>query len=296
MKHTRLVIAALAVAALGAWAVLAFAGSKNSAAAASSNGSTCSAAMAAKCTPEMAAACKAKMSAAAASGLCPHSAKGASNASGACPYHNSVNAGVSAITASSDAGGAQGSCAAHAAGASACGSGAVTAGTEAGKGKNSCSAHAAGGSGATAAGSGKCDGRGMVTAADRSSHAGCDACADMASCEGEVQSFGAMMQVVPLKNGVMYVYTANGASRVQAVQASMARRSDRLTAIMAAGDKTRLCSACKAIRGAVASGKLNRELVNIEGGCLTLMTSSDPRMVAKIYDMAGVKGPMASKL
>ena len=268
MKHTRLVIAALAVATLGAWAVLAFAGGKQCGAAASSNGSTCSAAMAAKCTPEMAAACKAKMSAAAASGVCPHSAKGVSNASGACPYHNSVNAGVNAFTASSDGGGAPGSCAAHAAGAS----------------------------GASAAGSGKCDGRGMAAVADRSSHAGCEACSDMASCEGQVQSFGAMVQVVPLKNGVMYVYTANGASRVQAVQASMARRNDHLTAIMAAGDKARLCSACKGIRGAVASGKLNRELINIEGGCLTLMTSSDPAMVAKIYDMAGIKGPLASKL
>jgi hypothetical protein len=222
--------------------------------------------------------------------VCPHSAKGVSNAPGACPYHNSVNAGINAFTASSDGGGAHGSCAAHAAGASTCGANgasAVTAGGEIGNGKGSCAAHAAGG---------KCDGRGMAAAADRSSHTGCEACSDMAFCESEVQSVGAMVQVVPLKNGVMYVYTANGSSKVQAVQASMARRNDHLTAIMAAGDKARLCSACKAMRGAVASGKLNRELINIEGGCLTLMTSSDPAMVAKIYDMAGIKGPLASKL
>jgi len=34
--------------------------------------------------------------------------------------------------------------------------------------------------------------------------------------------------------------------------------------------------------GFSASGKLNRETVNIEGGCLTLMTSNDPAMVAKL--------------
>jgi hypothetical protein len=42
------------------------------------------------------------------------------------------------------------------------------------------------------------------------------------------------------------------------------------------------------MRGAMASGKLNREVVNIEGGALALMTSSDPAMVAKIQSMLDV--------
>jgi len=136
----------------------------------------------------------------------------------------------------------------------------------------------------------------MAKMADRSTHADCDACTDMAFCEGEVHALGATVQVVPLKNGVMYVYTAEGTSKVQAVQASMARRNDHMLRVFAAGDKVHLCSECKAIRGAVASGRLTRELVNIEGGCLTLMTSNDPTMVTKIYEMAGLKGQVAAKI
>ena len=49
------------------------------------------------------------------------------------------------------------------------------------------------------------------------------------------------------------------------------------------------------MRGAIASGKLTREVVNIEGGCLTLMTSSDPAMVAKIHAMADTQGPRRTK-
>ena len=76
----------------------------------------------------------------------------------------------------------------------------------------------------------------------------------------------------------------------------MARRNDHMQRVFAAGDKARLCSECKLMRGAVASGRLSRELVNGEGGCLTLMTSNDPTMVAKIYTMAGLKGPLAAKI
>ena len=49
-----------------------------------------------------------------------------------------------------------------------------------------------------------------------------------------------------------------------------------------AGDRAKLCPECRTVRGAIASGKLTRETVNIEGGCLTLMTSNDPAMVAKL--------------
>ena len=43
------------------------------------------------------------------------------------------------------------------------------------------------------------------------------------------------------------------------------------------------------MRGAVASGKLTRELVPIEGGVLTLMTSNDPAVVARLHEMAGTQ-------
>jgi hypothetical protein len=123
----------------------------------------------------------------------------------------------------------------------------------------------------------------------------CDACADMALCEEEIRACGANVQIVSLKNGVMYVYAAEGPAKVQAVQAAMARRTDRVAAILAAGDKATLCPDCKTMRGAMASGKLTRETVNIEGGCLTLMTSNDPALVAKIHSMAGVKALARSK-
>jgi len=35
----------------------------------------------------------------------------------------------------------------------------------------------------------------------------------------------------------------------------------------------------------MASGKMNREVVNIEGGILTLLTSSDPSLVAHLHAM-----------
>ncbi|TMQ49751.1 MAG: hypothetical protein E6K72_12090 [Candidatus Eisenbacteria bacterium] len=118
----------------------------------------------------------------------------------------------------------------------------------------------------------------------------------MAFCDGEVKSLGTTVQIVPLKNGVMYVYTAVDPNKVRAVQASMGRRNDRMLSILAAGDKAHLCPSCKAVRGAIASGKMNRELVNIEGGCLTLMTSTDPATLARIYSLAGVKGPLSVKI
>jgi hypothetical protein len=133
-----------------------------------------------------------------------------------------------------------------------------------------------------------CHGEGAAGATAKSAHGDCTACVDMANCEGELASVGAHMQVVPLKNGVMYVYTAEGASKVHAVQASLARRTERLVTLVSSGDKASLCGECKVMRGAMASGKLNREVVNIEGGCLTLMTSNDPAVVSKIHAMAGV--------
>jgi len=140
---------------------------------------------------------------------------------------------------------------------------------------------------AMAAGS-SCSAHGLTGTAKAGGH-DCEACNDFAMCEGEVKANGVNVQIVPLKNGVMYVYTANGAAKVQAVQSAMARRNQHMTAILASGDQASLCPECKSMRGAIASGKLNRENVNIEGGCMTLVTSSDPTMVSKIYSLAGLK-------
>jgi len=110
----------------------------------------------------------------------------------------------------------------------------------------------------------------------------------MAGCEQEIEAAGASTQVVPLKNGVMFVYTADSPASVHAVQAAMARRYDRMVQFASAGEKAHLCASCKEMRGAAASGKLSREVVNIEGGCLTLVTSNDLSVVAKIHTMAGI--------
>jgi hypothetical protein len=286
MKHSRLVLAASAVLALGTWASLASAcDDKASAAAASTQGSsTCSAAAASRCTAAMAATCKAKNASAMAAQGCPHGASSAS-ASG-CPYHNQASAAAAA----------SGGCSGHASGV-----GAVTLSAQGSKG--TVDAVPVGGPGcshssaaaATADAGGQCMGHGMVKTADRSNHSDCDACADMAFCDGEVRALGANVQIVPLKNGVMYVYTATDPGKVHAVQASMGHRNDRMLTILSAGDKVHLCPSCKSMRGAIASGKLSRELVNIEGGCLTLMTSNDPATLAKIYSLAGLKGPAAIK-
>ena len=156
------------------------------------------------------------------------------------------------------------------------------------QGVKSASARSACADKASAASAGTCSGHGMTTTAARSSHGECDACQDMAGCEQEIEAAGASTQIVPLKNGVMFVYTADSPASVHTVQAAMARRYDRMLQFASTGDKARLCASCKEMRGAAASGKLSREVVNIEGGCLTLVTSNDPSIVAKIHTMAGV--------
>jgi len=126
-------------------------------------------------------------------------------------------------------------------------------------------------------------------------HSGCDWCADMAVCDEELRQIGIETQVVPLKNGVMVLYRATSSRGVEAVQASVTRRGDRLGAIVASGDKAHLCPSCRELRGAMASGKLVRETVNIEGGCLTVMTSDDPKVVARIQALSGIGAGARSK-
>ena len=148
---------------------------------------------------------------------------------------------------------------------------------------------------AVAAGSGgQCSGHSSTTSA-RMAHGDCDACEDMILCSGELETAGTRTQIVPLKNGVMFVYTAEEPGKVNAVQSAMARRSERLNQIVTAGDRARLCPECKSLRGAIASGKMTREVINIEGGALTLMTSNDPLMVKKIRAIAEANKVTRSK-
>jgi hypothetical protein len=118
----------------------------------------------------------------------------------------------------------------------------------------------------------------------------------MVSYSQQLSENGAQTQILPLKNGVMFVYTTDTPSHVRAVQAATSRRTQRLVALASSGDKAKLCPECKTVRGAIASGKLMRETVNIEGGCLTLMTSSDPGMIAKLHGMAGNSSVARAKI
>jgi len=271
MRLLRLALPALAFVAAGSWVIQAHAcdDSKTSArTAAARKTATCSASMAARCTAEIAAACRAK-------------GVSAATASSATSCARKTSAVTASTEASDHCSAAKISAAAYAASSSSCA--AKASAITASSGGASCAAHK---DRVTAIGAGSsCSGRGMTTAAGRSSHGDCDACADMALCYEELEAAGTRTQVVPLKNGVMFVYTAESPGRVSAVQSAMARRNERLSQIVTAGDKAHLCPECKTIRGAMASGKMTREVVNIEGGALTLMTSNDPSVVAKIHAM-----------
>ena len=99
---------------------------------------------------------------------------------------------------------------------------------------------------------------------------------------------GASTQVVPLKNGMMFVYTADTRAGIHAVQAAVAHHQERLDALAAAANRARLCPGCRALRTAAARGRLSHEVLDIDGGCIMVTTSSDPAVVAKIYAEAGV--------
>jgi trimeric autotransporter adhesin len=260
MKHSRLVWTAFALwAALGSVSIALACDQKTdktSAAAAS----TCPSSMAAQCTAAQAAACK--------------------SANMQCPAHATSASAASAAHAGCTAGSA-GCKGATAAAATAAPSANITAAATAGAVAATAAAAQAPQSAPHA-----CRGEGLVKMAESSVHAECDGCADMAKCEEEILGAGGRVQVVPLKNGVMYVYTAESSAGVRAVQAAVSHRNERMAAWTTAGDHVHLCSECKAMRGAAASGKLNREVINIEGGCLTLMTSNDAGIVAKLHEMA----------
>ncbi|MEK7824203.1 MAG: hypothetical protein AAB290_04085 [Candidatus Eisenbacteria bacterium] len=284
MKFARLVCIAFAVTMIAGWATLSFAGDKDKAAAASAAHASgaCTAEMAAKCTPEMAAACKAKMTAASAahaSGACTAemAAKCTPEMAAACKAKMTAAAASSPTTkATAVTASASGACNMK-------GMKATAAATAAANGAGSTK-----GMGASAA-AGQCNSHGMGAMAAMSAHDDCEACLDMSSCSDALDDAGAHRQAVRLKNGVMYVYTADSPGNVSAVQAAVARRGEHMAQLASAGDKARLCAECKSMRGAMASGKLTREVVNIEGGSLTLITSTDRAVVAKIHAMTDQK-------
>jgi len=231
-----------------------------------SNGQ-CTAEMAAQCTPAMRAACEKNAAVAAAMGCNPKGVS-ATNASatkmtgGKCDMAHGASKTAMAHGASCGMKGASATTASVAAGADHCESmknssaSAVSAGMK-------CSAHMSG------------------AAHD------CSACEDWSSCEQDVRSLGAKAQVVSLKNGAMIVYTAERKTDVNALQTVVAKRNDKMTAALSAGSDKKLCDDCKQLRGAMASGKLHREVVNVERGCMTLITSNDRVVVQKIRAMTG---------
>jgi hypothetical protein len=128
------------------------------------------------------------------------------------------------------------------------------------------------------------------TAASRT---GCDVCDEYAGCDERLTLAGAVTQVVPLKNGVMFVYTSESPKNAHKIQAAVRHRNDRIVEIVAVDTEVTLCDGCDAMRGAMASGKLHREVVNVEGGSLTLVTSDDPAVVKAIQEVSGVTSAAA---
>ncbi len=126
--------------------------------------------------------------------------------------------------------------------------------------------------------------------ADHAMAMDCSACEDWAMCETQIGSIGGRSQVQALKNGVMIVYLAEGAEGVRAVQEAVARRGEGMKSSMASRKAdAKLCGTCKQLRGALASGKLHREVVNIEKGAMDLLTSSDKAVVQMIHSMTGAQ-------
>jgi hypothetical protein len=124
----------------------------------------------------------------------------------------------------------------------------------------------------------------------------CAACDDWELCAHALESVGASMQVMPLRNGVMRVFTAATPAGVRVVQAALALHYERMSALITAGETARLCSSCRIMRGAAVSGKLAREIIKSDGGCITLTTSADTAIVRKIHEETGIPTLVQPKL
>ncbi len=222
----------------------------------------CTAEMAAACTPAMKAACESNAAVAAAMGC---EAKGTSATAVA------ANSGKPKSTAKMD------DCCAmkSAKGATA----AVTANSSNGMSADHCGVAKA--ASATMTAGMKCSAHASAVAHD------CSACEDWVACEQEVRALGAKAQVVSLKNGAMIVYTTESPADVKTLQSVISKRHEKMVGALAGTSGKTLCPECKSLRGAIASGKLHREVVNVERGCMTLMTSNDREVVTKIRGLTG---------
>ncbi len=277
----------LMLLAMGVWAGAAFAcdhDAKTSAVTAvKSDLST--AEMAKHCSAAAAAACKAKGAAAAAE--CPfHKGAAATTAAAECPFHK----GAAATTAIASSGAKTSTSASG----KAC---ATTKANAAAAIAGSCSSHGTGASAEAACKDKKssrtssamaddgCDGHVGTHMSARHAAMNCDDCNSWESCSEALRTAGAHIQVIKLKNGVAFLYTADSPSGANAVQAAMARRSERYTEITRAGGKAKLCNDCKSTRDAVARGNITREIVSIEGGSMAIMTSNNPTIVARFHKL-----------
>jgi len=196
---------------------------------------------------------------------------------GGCPYH-SMSGASTAVTAS-----AGGTCSAHGNAATLANGAACphsTSGAATAAGLDHCSAAKASAASLAATGM-MCAGHRNAVAHD------CSACDDWADCERKIEAMGAKAQVVALKNGAMIVYTADTPADIRALQSLVAKRNEHMIAALSAGSDQKLCDECKQLRGAMASGKLHREVVNVDRGCMTLITSNDRAVVQKIRTMTG---------
>lgn len=246
-------------------------GSKVTAVSAGAGSSGCTAGMAASNTAGMAVSCAA------------HGNASTSTASmGACKAHGNASASTASMGACK-AHGKAGASTASTAGMPECCANKMK-GATASIGHDACDTQAIG---AGMIGAPSCS-HGNASASTAEMKGNCDACTEMTTCTNEMSANDALTQIVPLRNGVMFVYTTDTPAHVRAVQNAMARRGDRLVSLAQSGDRAKLCPECRNARGAIASGKLARETVNIEGGCMTLVTSNDPGLVAKLRAMAAV--------
>lgn len=278
MKPLRLLALAIAATAWCASAAFACDGAKASAASAASCGTK-----SASVKTASADACGSKSTATTAVAASA-SKKGVHAANAACPASPSCPMGSDACKAMM----ASGACTAEMQAACAA-KGAKATKTAAADG---CGMHAAAAKGTKTAGMDCCatGAKGVKTAgADGCSmhsmagHGGmdCVVCEDEMACDDDVKATGARAQVVPLRNGSMIVYMLETDDNVRGLQAAVARHNSRVVSALQGNAK--LCTACKKLRGALASGKLVREVVNVERGCQVLITSSDRSIVEQVH-------------
>ncbi len=116
----------------------------------------------------------------------------------------------------------------------------------------------------------------------------CEACSAWEVCAMELERAGAGVQAVPLRNGVMAVYTSSNPEGMRVIRSALTRYQEHMVALTMTGEAVRLCPACRLLRGAAASGRLMREVIPVEKGAMLLMTSPDPAVISMLRAEAGV--------